>query len=75
MNNSFVLRTAERLASRVQQESGGDPSRQVDRAFALAFSRKPDGDELQWATQFMHDHGLTALCRVLLNSNEFLYVD
>ena len=75
MNNSFVLRMVERLAARVQRESGDDVEHHIARVFDLVFSRKPDTDELKWTAEFVNEHGFAALCRVLLNSNEFLYVD
>jgi hypothetical protein len=75
MNNSFVLRTSEQFARRIGRDAGADPARQVRRAYQLAFAREPDSDELATVESFVAAHGLTELCRVLFNSNEFLYVD
>ncbi len=82
MNHSFVLRMSERFAERVQSDVGriSNPSevqahQQIKRAYALAYGRRPSAEELAWTTAFVSDYGLAALCRVIFNSNEFLYVD
>ena len=74
-NNEFVLRQAVYFAERVESEAGRDVARQVKRAFALAFARQPSDQETRLATDLVKYHGLFALCRSLLNSNEFVYVD
>jgi hypothetical protein len=47
----------------------------VDRAFALAFQRPPGESERQAAVALVNEQGLFALCRALLNANEFAYLD
>ena len=37
--------------------------------------REPTADELRDFTAYAQQNGLAALCRVLLNSNEFLFVN
>ncbi|MFP6763116.1 MAG: DUF1553 domain-containing protein, partial [Planctomycetaceae bacterium] len=75
LNNSFVLQMAAAFADRVKNEAGGDVSDQVTRAWRLALSRDPDGDERELSTQLVQKHGLVALCRGLFNSNEFVVVE
>ena len=75
MNASFVLRMSDRLAERVQQRAGQDPQQQVAELFLIVFQRSPRPEEAERAETFVAQHGLSALCRVLLNSNEFLYVN
>jgi len=75
MNNSFVLRMSDRFADRLQRESGKKTDQHIRRAYQLAYGRDPDGEELNLTTRFVSQHGLPALCRVLFNSSEFLYVD
>jgi len=48
------------------------PSRE---AYRLAFGRLPSVNELRVTEAFVQQHGLAALCRVIFNSNEFLYID
>jgi len=75
MNNDFMLRQSGHFAQRVRQEAGDEVSAQVRRAFALAFQRSPDADELKGAVALATSQGLAALCRVLFNANEFVHVD
>jgi len=80
LNNSFTLRMAARMAARCQREAppGVDNQaldKQIALAYDLAFNRRPQQAELIEAKQFASRHGLAALCRVIFNSNEFLYVD
>ena len=41
----------------------------------LAYSRSPNDAETDQLAHFVTSHGLSALCRVVLNSNEFIHVD
>jgi hypothetical protein len=75
LNNSLVLRMSERFAERLEREAEGDAEQRVRRAYALAYAREPAAEELRVLLPFVERHGLAELCRVLLNSNEFLYVD
>ncbi|MEX2187504.1 MAG: DUF1553 domain-containing protein [Pirellulales bacterium] len=80
-NNAFVLRMADALAARIEREggtglaSGTEVARQVDRAYWLTLSRPTTDEERAAVGEFIRQRGLPALCRVLLNSNEFMYVD
>lgn len=75
LNDVFVLRTSRAFAARVQAEAPASTPNQVERAYLLAYGRRPALEELALATRLVERHGLAALCRVLFNSNEFLYVD
>ncbi|MEO1999373.1 MAG: DUF1553 domain-containing protein, partial [Planctomycetaceae bacterium] len=75
MNNAFVLRMADRCAARVRQDAGADAIAQADRLFRIAYGRAPGRAESQRVASFITDHGLPALCRVVFNSNEFVYAD
>ena len=74
-NSPFVLHQAELLADRLVAEAGDDPGAQVERAYALLFSRAPAQEELAGCIAFIDEHGLGALCRVFFNTNEFLFVE
>ncbi len=74
-NNDFMLRQSRYFAQRMEREAGAEPEQQVRRAYALAFGRAPDADELATSMQFVRRDGLIAFCRALLNSSEFVYVD
>ncbi len=71
LNNPFVFRQASLLAKRAQSESQADP---VARIYQLLFQREPTARERELAAKFLSQQPLDLYCRVLLNSNEFLYV-
>ena len=73
-NNEFVLHGSEWLATRLQQEETSNAER-VRRAVALVWLREPSHTEHQQFLEHLESHGLAALCRVLFNSNQFLFVD
>jgi hypothetical protein len=75
LNSPFVLQQAGYFAERVGREAGSDPAAQVKRAFALAFQRAPSEQEQTAAVKLVNEHGLAALCRALLNANEFAFLD
>jgi mono/diheme cytochrome c family protein len=73
-NSKFMLQQAGLLVKRLEKERGGDRERQIGLAFRLCFGRGPEADELADAVALAQEHGLIAVCRALLNSNEFLFV-
>jgi hypothetical protein len=74
LNSDFMLQQAQLLADRAQQSYKGDRATQIKEVFRLAFSREPDSTELSNAKQLADEHGLSAVCRAILNSNEFLFL-
>jgi hypothetical protein len=76
-NGSFVSEEAGHFADRVRKEAGTENTKQIGRAFDIALSRPPSADELARLKKLADSNtaGLAAVCRVLLNSNEFIYVD
>ena len=75
LNSTFMLQQAGYFAERVEKDAGRDPAAQVKRSFALAFQRAPSEKELAAATKLVKEHGLAALCRAVLNANEFVFLD
>jgi hypothetical protein len=80
INGDWPLKRAAAFAKRVKHDAaGGDPKALLETAYRLAYARSPSADELQSGTEFLKsgdlDQTLTDFCHVLLNSNEFLYVD
>lgn len=73
-NSRFTLQQADFFTERLQREAGHEAGAQVVRAWALAFNRLPAPDELNDALSFAESEGLPALCRALLNANEFLFI-
>ncbi|MFO0340157.1 MAG: DUF1553 domain-containing protein [Acidobacteriota bacterium] len=66
-NNPFMVRMAEWFAERV----GGD----VGAAVRLAYGREMRGEERAPLEEYARKHGMANLCRLILNSNEFLFLD
>jgi mono/diheme cytochrome c family protein len=75
LNHPFTIRMSGHFAHRVRNEMGQDLTDQVTRAVQLAWFRLPTLEERETFTTFVKEHDLEALCRALINSNEFLYVD
>ena len=83
-NSPFTIDEAKAFAARIEADvakqpaaarSAGDPvRRQIDRAFQIAFTRSPDDIEASAAEAVVREHGLPTLCRVIFNSNEFLFI-
>ena len=79
-NGDFVNEEAAALARRIRREAGGGIGEQVRLAYRLAFSRSPTPEEAGHFAKFLGQaentgDALTGFCRVLLNANEFVYID
>ena len=74
LNNGFMVTQSRHFAERVQREKS-DLAAQVERAHWLAFGRAPSPADRDKLVAFAQANGLPNLCRVLLNLNEFAFVD
>jgi mono/diheme cytochrome c family protein len=74
MNNGLVVSMAGHFAARVEAEATGTEAR-VRRAYSLALGRAPEHDEWREMAAYAEANGLPNLCRLLLNLNEFAFVD
>jgi len=72
MNGDFMVRQSGRFAERLRAEEPGNPRAQIVRAWQIALGRAPREPEIEKA---LAAPSLEKLCLVLLNMNEFLYVD
>jgi hypothetical protein len=73
-NSGFMADRSKHFAERITREAGEDPKKQVARAYAWTFGRTPKSEEANEALAYLEEHGLPALCRVLFNANEFLFL-
>ncbi|MCH7729304.1 MAG: DUF1553 domain-containing protein, partial [Planctomycetes bacterium] len=73
-NSRFVADQAEAFAARVKSETKDSIDQQIDRAFLLITGRLPTDVERAASVSAIAEHGLAVLCRVLFNSNEFLFL-
>jgi mono/diheme cytochrome c family protein len=65
-NNGFMLAMSKHLATQADN---------VSTAFRLALAREPTAEERQALEGYAKQHGLPNACRVILNLNEFVFVD
>ncbi len=104
LNDTVTLEWAQAFAGRVVREAGPDPNAEIERAWVLAFGRKPDGFEKDTVQTFFAKQkqviadeaanrklalpttlppgtdtsqaaALVDFCQMLMNSNEFVYVN
>jgi hypothetical protein len=73
LNGTFIVQQAGFFADRLRQEAGPKPGAQTERAFQIAFCRRPTSAEKKASLRLIADRGLVTLCRALMNANEFLY--
>jgi hypothetical protein len=73
MNNPFVQRQSERLASRVAWETKS-PDAAIERAYKYVLGRAPTREEMLTMREHAQNYGMAHLCWALFNSTEFLYV-
>ena len=71
MNSSFVEDQAAALAKRL---TGDDPQR-VRQAYRILYGRAPSAAELQLGLAFVSKSNWNEYARVLLNANEFEWVN
>ena len=79
-NGDFVNEEAAALARRIQREAGGSVQEKVRLSCRLVLGRPPTSEESRYFGRLLGqaadaDAALNGLCRVLLNANEFVYID
>ena len=81
INGPWTMQRAKAFAGRMNSDSSLTHEQRVAHAYALTYGRPPTAAETDEAVKFLvtnranSDDALDDLCHVLLNSNEFLYVD
>jgi hypothetical protein len=74
MNNAFMVRQSEHFAARLEASRRGlEP--QIELAYELALGRPPRKGEVRALAEYARKHGLANTCRLILNSNEFLFAN
>ena len=90
MNSGFIRDCSRSLADRLAEHST-DPAKRIELGFEIAFARKPSSEETDALTDYLAGYAeklpdsaqpgerearaWASLCRILLSSNEFIYVD
>ena len=75
LNNPFVLRQCEQFARRLEKRHGTLIDEQVRDAIELAYGRQAAPDEVELLSAYAARCGLVNMCRLIVNSNEFLYLN
>ena len=70
LNNPFMVRMSQAFAARLLGEAAP-----VRRAIELIYQREARPDEQKEMEAYAARHGLANLCRLLFNTNEFLFAD
>jgi len=73
-NNDFVLHHSQVMA-KLLESTKTTIDDQVVQACRLVYLREPREEERVLLVEYAQKYGLAAMCRVLLNSNEFLFVE
>jgi hypothetical protein len=74
LNDNFMLAMSKHFATRLEQSGGGLES-EINLAFELAFGRPANAGERKELAAYARQYGLANACRVILNLNEFVFVD
>jgi hypothetical protein len=87
LNSAFTEEQSLDFAHRLLRECGSRPEANVEEAFRLALSRRPSAQEKATALAYLdrakatftgsdgYRQALARLCKIVLNLNEFVYVD
>jgi len=74
LNDAFVIRHCEHMAARLSA-SASTPEEQAAQAFEMILLRAATASERTKFAAYIGQFGFANACQVLLNSNEFLYLD
>jgi len=74
LNDPLILTMAKHFAAKVDQRPG-DLTAKVSTAYYEALGHAPSMNDLKVLVQYAQQFGMTNLCRVLFNLNEFSFAD
>ncbi len=74
LNNPLLTRQAEHFAARLDS-AAGDLTGKIEAGYQLALGRKPTVSEAAALARYASEFGLANACRVIFNSNEFVFID
>jgi hypothetical protein len=73
-NDRFVLHLCQGMANDIKTW-GSDDSSRCKKVYSKLFQRPPNAEELESVTTYAEDFGWANAIRVLINSNEFMFVE
>ncbi len=71
MNSEFVMEQSKRIADRAREHSNQTAVETIERCFELILGRQPSDSEREACLEI---EDLTLVCRALINSNEFAFL-
>jgi len=74
LNDNFMLAMSKHFATRLEQAGGGLES-EINLGFELALGRAARAGERKDLAAYAQQYGMANACRVILNLNEFVFVD
>ena len=74
LNDQFMIGMSVFFAEHIKAQSD-ELTTQISQAFQTALGRSPEPDELKILKTIGEQHGLKNVCRLILNSNEFIFID
>ncbi|MEY4325938.1 MAG: hypothetical protein RIS24_2109, partial [Verrucomicrobiota bacterium] len=74
MNHKLAVSMSRHWAVRLEREAPTIPER-VSLGMRWAFGRRPTAEESEALVRHTEQHGLASTCRLMLNLNEFVFVD
>ena len=75
LNNGFMVTMSKHFAEQIAAAKKDDLPGQLSLAVLRTLGRTPTSEELTDLTNYTQKHGLANTCRLLLNLNEFSFVD
>jgi Protein of unknown function (DUF1553) len=73
-NDLLMIRQSKEFAHRLERLSS-DTNARLNAAYNLVLSRPPTPHEKKALATFAQKHGLANACRLLWNTNEFIFID
>jgi hypothetical protein len=71
MNSQFMVTQGGILANNVHSS---DKKESITKLFQIVYNRQPDAKEMAMSLELLKSEGMHILCRALLNSNEFVFI-
>lgn len=75
MNGHLSLEASQRIAKTILGDTTLNQQEQIEELFRVVLSRNPREQELGSCKLFLESRTIVELCLVLLNTNEFVFVE
>ncbi len=75
LNGDWSRQASEALAEQIEASDPASNIVCIHRAYEAVFQRMPTPKEQQLGTEFLDNWSLVELCRALMNTNEFIFVE